>query len=51
MKKVILIDGNNILFRSYFATAYKGTIFSISHYYISNDCGQIPPSVLILTIL
>ena len=24
MKKVILIDGNNLLFRSYFATAYTG---------------------------
>ena len=29
MKKVILIDGNNILFRSYFATAYKGTILKV----------------------
>ena len=26
MKKVILIDGNNLLFRSYYATAYSGTI-------------------------
>ncbi len=25
MKKVILIDGNNILFRSYYATAYSGS--------------------------
>ena len=24
MKKVILVDGNNLLFRSYFATAYTG---------------------------
>ena len=24
MEKVILIDGNNILFRSYYATAYNG---------------------------
>ena len=26
MKKVILVDGNNLLFRSYFATAYTGNI-------------------------
>lgn len=26
MKKVILIDGNNLMFRSYFATAYTGSI-------------------------
>ncbi|HBA37645.1 MAG TPA: DNA polymerase I [Firmicutes bacterium] len=26
MKKVILIDGNNLMFRSYFATAYTGSV-------------------------
>lgn len=26
MKKIILIDGNNLMFRSYYATAYTGTI-------------------------
>ncbi len=26
MKKVVLVDGNNLLFRSYYATAYTGTI-------------------------
>ena len=26
MKKVILIDGNNLMFRSYFATAYTGAV-------------------------
>ncbi len=26
MKKVVLVDGNNLLFRSYFATAYTGTL-------------------------
>ena len=26
MKKVILVDGNNLLFRSYYATAYSGSI-------------------------
>ena len=24
MKKVVLVDGNNLLFRSYYATAYSG---------------------------
>ena len=36
MKKVILIDGNNILFRSYFATAYKGTILRNSKGFPTN---------------
>ena len=26
MKKIILIDGNNLMFRSYYATAYTGVI-------------------------
>ena len=26
MKKVVLVDGNNLLFRSYYATAYSGSI-------------------------
>ena len=26
MKKVILVDGNNLMFRSYFATAYSGSV-------------------------
>lgn len=26
MKKVLLVDGNNLMFRSYFATAYSGSI-------------------------
>ena len=26
MKKLILVDGNNLLFRSYFATSYQGVI-------------------------
>ena len=30
MKKVILIDGNNILFRSYYATAYNGNVMKNS---------------------
>jgi len=30
MKKVILVDGNNFLFRSYFATAYSGNLMKNS---------------------
>lgn len=26
MKKIILVDGNNLMFRSYYATAYSGTV-------------------------
>ena len=26
MKKIVLVDGNNLLFRSYYATAYSGNI-------------------------
>ncbi|MEG0995237.1 MAG: 5'-3' exonuclease H3TH domain-containing protein, partial [Bacilli bacterium] len=26
MKKIVLVDGNNLLFRSYYATAYKGNM-------------------------
>lgn len=36
MKKVILIDGNNILFRSYYATAYKGNILRNSKGFPTN---------------
>ena len=36
MKKVILIDGNNILFRSYYATAYRGTILRNSKGFPTN---------------
>ncbi|MEG1597167.1 MAG: DNA polymerase I [Bacilli bacterium] len=30
MKKVVLIDGNNLLFRSYYATAYSGNVMRSS---------------------
>ena len=30
MKKVILVDGNNLLFRSYYATAYSGNFMKNS---------------------
>ncbi len=36
MKKVILIDGNNLLFRSYYATAYSGTIMRNSKGFPTN---------------
>lgn len=28
MKKVVLVDGNNLMFRSYFATLYSGTVMT-----------------------
>ena len=30
MKKLVLIDGNNLMFRSYYATAYTGNIMKNS---------------------
>ncbi len=36
MKKVILIDGNNILFRSYYATAYSGNVMKNSKGFPTN---------------
>ena len=36
MKKVILVDGNNLLFRSYYATAYKGNILRNSKGFPTN---------------
>lgn len=36
MKKVILVDGNNLLFRSYYATAYKGSILRNSKGFPTN---------------
>ena len=36
MKKVILIDGNNLLFRSYYATAYTGNIMRNSKGFPTN---------------
>ena len=30
MSKVVLIDGNNLVFRSYYATAYSGSILKNS---------------------
>ena len=36
MKKVILIDGNNLVFRSYYATAYKGSLLRNSKGFPTN---------------
>ena len=36
MKKVVLIDGNNLLFRSYYATAYTGVIMRNSKGFPTN---------------
>ena len=36
MKKIILVDGNNLLFRSYFATAYQGVIMKNSKGFPTN---------------
>ena len=36
MKKVILVDGNNLLFRSYYATAHQGTIMRNSKGFPTN---------------
>ena len=36
MKKVILVDGNNLLFRSYFATAYTGNMMRNSKGFPTN---------------
>ena len=30
MKKLILVDGNNLMFRSYYATAYSGNMMKNS---------------------
>ena len=36
MEKVILVDGNNLLFRSYFATAYTGNVMTNSKGFPTN---------------
>ena len=36
MKKVVLIDGNNLLFRSFFATAYNGNLMRNSKGFPTN---------------
>lgn len=36
MKKIILVDGNNLLFRSYYATAYQGVIMRNSKGFPTN---------------
>jgi len=36
MKRAILIDGNNLLFRSYYATAYNGNLMKNSKGFPTN---------------
>lgn len=36
MKKIILIDGNNLMFRSYYATAYSGNFMRNSKGFPTN---------------
>ena len=36
MKKVVLVDGNNLLFRSYYATAYNGNLMKNSKNFPTN---------------
>ena len=36
MKKIILVDGNNLLFRSFYATAYQGIIMKNSEGFPTN---------------
>ena len=36
MKKIVLVDGNNLLFRSYYATAYSGSIMKNSEGFPTN---------------
>ncbi len=36
MNKIVLVDGNNLLFRSYFATAYNGTLMKNSKGFPTN---------------
>ena len=36
MKKIILVDGNNLIFRSYYATAYSGSLLKNSKGFPTN---------------
>ena len=36
MQKIVLIDGNNLLFRSYYATAYNGNFMKNSKGFPTN---------------
>ena len=36
MKKVVLVDGNNLMFRSFYATAYQGVIMKNSKGFPTN---------------
>ena len=36
MNKIVLIDGNNLLYRSYYATAYSGNLMKNSKNFPTN---------------
>ena len=36
MEKILLVDGNNLLFRSYYATAYNGNFMKNSSCFPTN---------------
>ena len=36
MKKIVLVDGNNLMFRSYYATAYTGNLMKNSKGLVTN---------------
>ena len=36
MKKIVLVDGNNLMFRSYYATAYTGNVMKNSKGFPTN---------------
>ena len=36
MKRIVLIDGNNLMFRSYYATAYTGNLMKNSKGFYTN---------------
>ena len=36
MNKIVLVDGNNLMFRSYFATAYTGNLMKNSKGQVTN---------------
>ena len=36
MEKVVLVDGNNLIFRSYYATAYQGNVMKNSKGFPTN---------------
>ena len=57
MKKLLLIDGNSLVFRAYYATAYSGVVMSTSSgvptnavYALANMIRSILKSISVLCI-